>query len=288
MYVIAKTKSINLVTRRVTRQRNYSNKFKSNNNQYYNGDNHNHNGPSLPAGWSIYHHNQNQNQAGNYTNNERISAQGFIPPTLSTTTTNIINIRTSNNNIQSDRQQQSDHSLNHQYQHQHQRQHQRPFDNSGGSAAATAGLSSSSRLFDSSKRPLSINTRHRLQQQQQQESKDSAISRGVNHNDQQQQQNLVTVTEIECTVENVYPLPELTIYQVLGGNNNNNGGIGGSIGDGHRPRSLERARVQQNSTQLSNGAFRVSMILSIDDEDLLMLSTSNTDNNNNNNNNNDV
>lgn len=72
----------------------------------------------------------------------------------------------------------------------------------------------------------------------------------------------VTVTEIECSVENVYPLPELSIYQVLGDSNAKN----------QRPRSLEKARIQQNSTQLSNGAFRVSMIVSIDDEDLFMMS----------------
>lgn len=72
----------------------------------------------------------------------------------------------------------------------------------------------------------------------------------------------VTVTEIECSVENVYPLPELSIYQVLGDSNAKN----------QRPRSLEKARIKQNSTQLSNGAFRVSMIVSIDDEDLFMMS----------------
>ncbi|KAF7496713.1 hypothetical protein SSS_03488 [Sarcoptes scabiei] len=76
--------------------------------------------------------------------------------------------------------------------------------------------------------------------------------------------HLVTATEVECSVDNVYPLPELTIYQVLDGD-----GI-----HSQRPRSLEKAHVHQNSTKLSNGAYRVSMTVSIDDEDLWAMSSS--------------
>lgn len=62
-------------------------------------------------------------------------------------------------------------------------------------------------------------------------------------------------TEIQCAVHNVFPLPELTIYQVLS--------------DGLRPRSLENARLAQNITQLSNGAFDVSVTAYIEDIELL-------------------
>lgn len=62
-------------------------------------------------------------------------------------------------------------------------------------------------------------------------------------------------TEIQCAVHNVFPLPELTIYQVLS--------------DGLRPRSLENARLAQNITKLSNGAYDVSVTAYIEDIELL-------------------
>ncbi|KAJ6215850.1 hypothetical protein RDWZM_010350 [Blomia tropicalis] len=64
-----------------------------------------------------------------------------------------------------------------------------------------------------------------------------------------------TQTEIECSVQNVYPLPELTIYQVET--------------DGLRPRSLQNARLSQNITKLPNGAFSVSVTVYVDDTELL-------------------
>lgn len=63
-------------------------------------------------------------------------------------------------------------------------------------------------------------------------------------------------TEIECSVQNVYPLPELTIYQVMK--------------DGLQPRTLENAQIHQNATRLSNGAFSVSVTAVIEDAELLL------------------
>src|SRR5699024_4113413 len=57
----------------------------------------------------------------------------------------------------------------------------------------------------------------------------------------------------QCSVENVFPLPQLTIYQL----------------DGVRPRSLERARLLPNVTHLRNGAFSVSVTAFIEDRELM-------------------
>lgn len=63
-----------------------------------------------------------------------------------------------------------------------------------------------------------------------------------------------TTAEIQCSVNNVFPLPELTIYQVLS--------------DSQRPRSLKNARYTQNVTQLPNGAFSMSVTALIEDTEL--------------------
>lgn len=65
--------------------------------------------------------------------------------------------------------------------------------------------------------------------------------------------------EIQCSVNNVFPLPELTIYQVLN--------------DGLRPRSLTNARYSQNITQLPNGAYYASVTAVIEDTELLLEQT---------------
>ena len=64
-----------------------------------------------------------------------------------------------------------------------------------------------------------------------------------------------SATEVQCSVENVYPLPELTIYQVLK--------------DGASPRSLQNARLSNNITQMPNGAFRVTQTAFVEDAELL-------------------
>lgn len=66
-----------------------------------------------------------------------------------------------------------------------------------------------------------------------------------------------TTTEIECSVQNVFPLPELTIYQM----------------DGQRPKSLENPRYAQNVTKLANGAFSVSVKAFIEDTELFPQTT---------------
>lgn len=64
-----------------------------------------------------------------------------------------------------------------------------------------------------------------------------------------------TTTEIKCAVNNVYPLPELSIYQIST--------------DGLSPISLTNARIDQNITELANGAYSVSLTAFIEDSELL-------------------
>jgi len=98
-----------------------------------------------------------------------------------------------------------------------------------GSSSGSAALSSNSWLYGEAKNPSSSPTPSRL--------------------------STSSTTEVQCSVENVYPKPELTIYLI-----NRNGAS---------PRTLQNARYETNSTRKPDGTFIARVTMIVEDSELL-------------------